>query len=75
METIYWVYIFGGVGLFSLLAFVLFYVKDLEIKRKMRLTNKFMRPNWLFLLVFVAAIGCSIILYMDIQNQATALFN
>ncbi|MGC6768282.1 hypothetical protein ACYSNR_17985 [Enterococcus sp. LJL128] len=73
METIYWVYIFGSIALLSVVLFLLFYVKDMDFMRKMRLKRNYLVPNWLFLLLAVAAVGCVVILYLDIQNQTTAL--
>lgn len=69
MKPMYWVFILGAIGVLSLIAFVMSYIKDKELKKEHGLKEKFLILDWSLLLVSIASFACAVFVYLDIQNQ------
>lgn len=69
MKPMYWVFLLVAIGVLSLIAFVVSFIKDKELKKEQGLKEKFMIIDWIVLLVSVASFACAVFVYLDIQNQ------
>lgn len=72
MKPMYWVFILGAIGVLSLIAFVVCYIKDKELKKERGLKESFLILDWMLLLVMIASVACAIFVYLDIQNQISS---
>lgn len=69
MKPMYWVFLLVAIGVLSLIAFVVSFIKDKELKKERGLKENFMIIDWIVLLVSVASFACAVFVYLDIQNQ------
>ncbi|MGL9747058.1 hypothetical protein [Enterococcus sp. DIV0170] len=72
MKPMYWVFILGAIGVLSLIAFVMCYIKDKELKKERGLKENFLILDWILLLVMISSFACAIFVYLDIQNQISS---
>ena len=72
MKPMYWVFILGAIGVLSLIAFVMYYIKDKELKKEQGLKENFLVLDWMLLLVTVASFASAVFVYLDIQNQISS---